>query len=362
MSFAGVSIIDYGKASGHAIDVSAASGYHLLVVNRYCRTKYYASVSTVRMIQSLPFKVGGHRWCIQYFPDGNAEECANSVSLFLALLDENVTEALKVQYDFSFVDDLEKQDSAYIRANEPHCFSSSHPAWGYDGFIKRDALQKSKHLNKDCFTIRCDLVIATTVDLSIKVPPSTIHQHINDLLLSKEGTDVTFHVGGETLVAHRCVLAARSTVFKAELFGTMKGGTVASVVQIQDMEAKVFRALLNFVYTDSLPGMEIDMGEEKKSGQEALWLQHLLAAADRYDLQRLKVLCEEKLCKHIDVKSVKTIFTLAERHNCCGLKELCLEFLKAPANLKEITAADVFDDIIRTCPFLLKELIGKFAS
>jgi speckle-type POZ protein len=87
----------------------------------------------------------------------------------------------------------------------------------------------------------------------------------------------------------------------------------------------------------------------------------LLASADRYDLQRLKVLCEEKLCEHIDVSSARDIFTLAERYNCCGLKEVCLEFIKTPANLKEITAGDGLDDIFRTSPSLLKELIKKFA-
>src|SRR4051812_19873348 len=47
-----------------------------------------------------------------------------------------------------------------------------------------------------------------------------------------------------------------------------------------------------------------------------------------YDLQRLKLLCEEKLCEYIDVSSVATILTLAEQHKCCGLKEVCFEFLK----------------------------------
>jgi speckle-type POZ protein len=171
---------------------------------------------------------------------------------------------------------------------------------------------------------------------------------------------VTFKVGDETFFAHRCLLAARSPVFKAELFGPMMEGKVASVIDVEDMEASVFRALLGFVYTDSLPNMEIDMVEEE--GEEALWLQHLLVAADRYDLQRLKALCEEKLCEHISVSSVTAIFTLAERHNCCGLKEICLEFMKTPANLKEITAADGLDDIITTCPSLVKELIAKFVS
>lgn len=69
---------------------------------------------------------------------------------------------------------------------------------------------------------------------------------------------------------------------------------------VEDVEAKVFRALLDFIYTDALPDMEMGTGEEEGEAQEALWLQHLLAAADRYDLQRLKSLCEKKLCEHSD--------------------------------------------------------------
>jgi speckle-type POZ protein len=40
-----------------------------------------------------------------------------------------------------------------------------------------------------------------------------------------DGADVTFQVGGEKLLAHRIVLAARLSVFKAELLGTMKEKT-----------------------------------------------------------------------------------------------------------------------------------------
>ncbi|KAF7031840.1 hypothetical protein CFC21_043102 [Triticum aestivum] len=360
MSFAGVSLVGGdGEAVGHAINVSAASGYHLLVVNRYSHIK--AITPNRRNILSLPFMIGGHRWRISYYLNGDRSKCADSVSLYF-LLDENAVERLKVQFGFSFIDELEKQDSTYIRAKKADNFSSCHPSWGYRNFMKRDALEKSKHLKDDCFTIRCDVAIATTVDLLIKVPPSSIKQHISDLFLSEEGTDVTFMVSGQKFAAHRCVLAARSVVFKAELLGSMKEGTVASVIDVEDMEAKVFRSLLDFIYTDSLPKMEIDMGGEEGEAQEALWLQHLLAAADRYDLQRLKGLCEEKLCSHIDVSSVTTILTLAEQHNCHGLKEVCFEFIKTPANLKEITAADGLEDITRTCPSLLKELIAKLAS
>ena len=360
MSFAGASIVGGGKVVGHAINVATDNGYHLLVVNGYLRCK--ATAPTGAVISSLPFMVGGHQWCIRFYPNGRNSECSDHISLFLRLVDINFTEALKVRYSFSFVDELEKQDSACILAKESVNYSSCGSSWGNDLFMKREDLEKSNHLKNDCFTIRCDIAVATTIDL-IKVPASSIQQHISDLLLSKEGTDVTFIVGDEKIVAHRCVLAARSAVFKAELFGPMKEGTIASVIDVEDMEASVFKAMLGFVYTDSLPKMEIGMvGEEGEEAQEELWVQHLLAAADRYDLQRLKSLCEKKLCEHISVSSVTTTLALAERHNCCGLKEICLEFVKTPANLKEIIAFDGLDDIIRTCPSLLKELFAKFAS
>ncbi|KAF7038864.1 hypothetical protein CFC21_048969 [Triticum aestivum] len=281
MSFAGVSLISDGKAIGHAIDVSTASGYHLLVVNGYSHIK--ATTPNGKGIFSLPFMVGGHRWRIKYYPNGDCLMRANSVSIYV-FLDENVTEALKVWFEVSFVDELEMQDPTYIRRREPINFSSSTLVWGQMDFMETDTLE-------NCFTIRCDLAIATTTDLLIKVPPSSLQQHISDLLSSKEGTDVTFKVGSEVFVAHRCILVAQSAIFKAELFGPMKEGKMASVIQIEDMEPKVFRSLLSFIYTDSLPKMEIDMVEEEGKAQEALWLQHLLAAADRYDLRRLKALC-----------------------------------------------------------------------
>lgn len=56
----------------------------------------------------------------------------------------------------------------------------------------------------------------------LAVPESDLHQHLSWLLQSEEGTDVTFVVGGEMFSAHRCVLAARSSVFKAQLFGQME--------------------------------------------------------------------------------------------------------------------------------------------
>jgi speckle-type POZ protein len=47
------------------------------------------------------------------------------------------------------------------------------------------------------------------------------------------------------------VLAARSSVFRAELFGPMKENS-GGPIEISDMESDVFKSLLHFIYTDSL--------------------------------------------------------------------------------------------------------------
>ncbi|KAM3335766.1 hypothetical protein ACQJBY_029960 [Aegilops geniculata] len=183
----------------------------------------------------------------------------------------------------------------------------------------------------------------------VSVAPSDLHQHLGDLLKTEKGAGVVFEVGGHTFAAHRCVLAARSPVFSAELFGGMKEGNTAGAVRIDEMEAEVFKALLWFVYTDSLPVTE----EE----DEDVMCQHLLVAADRYGMERLKSIYEEKLCKFINAATIATILTLAEQHHCEGLKKACSRFLGSPANLRALLDSDGFDHLSRSCPSVAQHLV-----
>ena len=57
--------------------------------------------------------------------------------------------------------------------------------------------------------------------------------------------------------------------------------------------------------------------------------QHLLAAADRYGLDRLRILCEAKLCEEVNVDTVATTLALAEQHHSSQLKTVCLKFIAA---------------------------------
>jgi speckle-type POZ protein len=205
---------------------------------------------------------------------------------------------VEAQFGFSFVDEAERQKPVYLYGTEPCSFYGKNPRWGHERFMGRDALERSPNLRRDCVTIRCDImVICNDYDGSADAAllPDDMGQQFHRLLQTQVGADVRFEVCGETFVAHRCVLAARSNVFMAQLFGPMKeASATTSGIQIKDMEPRVFRALLGFIYTDCLPKMEID-GMEEEEAEDVMWVQHLLVAADRYDLQRLKFLCEKHL-------------------------------------------------------------------
>ncbi|XP_044446087.1 BTB/POZ and MATH domain-containing protein 1-like [Aegilops tauschii subsp. strangulata] len=154
------------------------------------------------------------------------------------------------------------------------------------------------------------------------VAPSDLHRQLLALLRSGRRGDVAFSVGGELFAAHKYMLAARSPVFMAELFGPMQAKN-SPVVRVDDMEPSVFEAMLEFIYSDSLP--EIDVGETLEMAQ------HLLVAADRYDLQSLKSICKDMLCGNIDTRTTATALTLAEQHGCGGLKDACILYLSARA-------------------------------
>ena len=261
---------------------------------------------------------------------------------------------------FDLLDRDGKPLPSHTRTTTLREFYPGDVGYGIAEFVKREFLEKSEHLTNDCFKISCDVIIPhelRTEDRisSLAVPPPDLDRHLGDLLVTKEGADVTFHVAGEEFSAHRFLLAARSRVFRAELWGAMKeGAATGDCVRVDDMLPQVFKALLHFVYTDSLPRME--------EQEEAVMAQHLLEAADRYDMQRLRLICEDKLCRHLDVSTAATTLVLAEQHHCRALKEACIEFLVSRHALEEVMETDGFEHLVKTCPALVKEIVSKLGT
>ncbi|CAL4983175.1 unnamed protein product [Urochloa decumbens] len=333
------------------------TGSHILDIQGYSKTKGLIGVGN--HVCSSAFTVGGHSWCVWYFPDGMNESSEDCISVRLRLIDPGDDSEVMAEYTFSLLD----QDSEpwYSKKSSMVRFFDREWMWGFDCFIEREGLESSPHFQGDRLRIRCDITMVankiiaeTTTKPLLVVPPSDLHQHLGDLLRNaKVRGDVKFKVGGKKFRAHRNILAVRSSVFMAELYRKMKEKKAARI-RIKDMEPTVFEAFLHFIYNDSLP-------EDDKGDSRMAMAQHLLVVADRYNMERLKLICQVILQDYIDTDNAATMMVLADQHGCHGLKQACLRFIASPRNMKVIMATEGFEYLTRSFPSLLKELADNIA-
>jgi speckle-type POZ protein len=308
-------------------------------------------------VSSSKFGPGGHEWCVRFYPDESTEDCAGNVSVYLCYLGQ----AKEVRAKFTLTL-LEKQGKVQVtdKGVQNYYFSRAHRDWGFPKFVEKSRLlESSTSLLDDYLTIRCVLTVIKPPRTELRkdlvvVPPVELPGHLAGALRDGIGADVTFRVGGRAFHAHRMILAARSPVFKAMLFGPMMEKDTRSI-EVDDVEPDIFEMLLHFIYTASLPPCD---GEDHSSAA----MQHLLVAADRYGMNRLKLICEEKLCKSIDVETVTTTYVLANLHQCERLKHACLEFISSPEVTDAVVESDGFKHLIASWPLLEKRRRNKVAQ
>ncbi|KAF0898148.1 hypothetical protein E2562_001796 [Oryza meyeriana var. granulata] len=280
-------------------------------------------------VHSDDIYVGGHTWRVLCYSRG-AISTGWQVGEYLSIQLELVTRSNNVKAIFAaFLVHGDGNPSA-VHAKSvvdvyPHGAGAgaAPPGWVY--FASRAELEKKYVSNDGWVTIVYGVLIPSDSPqaLSPPPPPSGGGGHIGNLLYGADDTaDVAFVVNGETFHAHRAVLAASSRVFKVALFGLMAEATMATIT-LQDMDPAAFRAMLHFIYMDALP----DDIDELAGFSPIDMFQHLLAAAERYALDGLKLLCAKKLLDNVTPETVAVVIVCAERYDCPELKKKCLEYL-----------------------------------
>ncbi|MFS7926448.1 putative chromatin remodeling & transcription regulator BTB-POZ-MATH family [Helianthus anomalus] len=339
------------------------NGSHQFIIQGYSLAK---GMGIGKHIASDNFTVGGYQWAVYFYPDGkNPEDNSTYVSLFIALTSEGSD--VRALFELTLVDQSGKKKhkvhSHFDRSLEsgPYTLKYRGSMWGYKRFYRRALLESSDYLKDDCLKVNCTVGVVVSATHcprhSIQVPESDIGSNFGMLLENMEGSDVTFNVAGEIFHAHKLVLAARSHVFQSN-FSDQDGN---HEIVITDMEPKVFKAMLYFIYRDELN--EDVLAASSASSESYLadtLLTKLLAAADEYDLCRLKRMCESRICKDISVNSVGRILALADTYHAMELKAICLKF--ASENLAAVMQSDGFEYLKANHPSLQSEILKTVAG
>ncbi|KAL9458265.1 hypothetical protein AB3S75_007184 [Citrus x aurantiifolia] len=345
------------------------NGSHKFVIQGYSLAK---GMGIGKHIASDNFTVGGYQWAIYFYPDGkNPEDNSAYVSVFIALASEGTD--VRALFELTLLDQSgkgkHKVHSHFDRSLEsgPYTLKYRGSMWGYKRFFRRAMLETSDYLKDDCLKINCTVgVVVSAIDCSrlhsIQVPESDIGAHFGMLLDNAESSDITFDVAGEKFPAHKLVLAARSPIFRSKFFDELEEDKQEII--ISDLEPKVFKAMLHFIYRDTLTeDVDADVATPSSSCMSSVsdtLTAKLLAAADRYGLERLRLMCGSHLCKDISVNSVAKILALADEHHATELKAVCLRF--AAENLAAVMRSDGFEYLKENCPSLQSELLKTVAG
>lgn len=180
---------------------------------------------------------------------------------------------------------------------------------------------------------------------SILVPEGQLSPDLGHLFEDGKFSDVVLNVQGKEIHAHKMILAARSVVF-ASMFQHDMEEKKKNLIEIADLDYETIRETLRFMYTDQ--ARNIDARAED-----------LLAAADKYSLDRLKAMCEESLCSKMSVESAATLLFLADMHSAEQLKALAMGFIQT--HVKDVVKTSGWKTLIQRRPQLIDEVFRAFA-
>ncbi|XP_005188862.2 speckle-type POZ protein-like [Musca domestica] len=194
--------------------------------------------------------------------------------------------------------------------------------------------------------LRCELTLMIDAIHSspwegLKIAGSALHERMAKLLDSGKFSDVTLVVQGEELYAHKAILSLRSSVFSAMFEHETMTENETNQILINDFEPVVIKEMLIFMYSDSAPNIEGMAGE-------------LLAAADKYDVEQLKCLCEMVLNNEISNETVLPTLVLADQHSALTLKKRCFHYIKL--NLASIVFTKEWKTMLNNYSELIREI------
>uniref|UniRef100_A0A0N5B4K8 BTB domain-containing protein n=1 Tax=Strongyloides papillosus TaxID=174720 RepID=A0A0N5B4K8_STREA len=223
-------------------------------------------------------------------------------------------------------------------------------------FINRSDLlkRKSKLLPGDrltvCFEIfyLCDDI--NTYGLSkatpIKEPLNIFLNDMSRMVDSSEYYDCIIKVGNHELNVHKCILDARSEVFRSAL-KRKRVEPESNIVEMNDFRLGVVKDMVNYLYTGKSPRID-EIATE------------MLEIAEKYKLEGLKMIATESLLRSLNVENVCEYLEKSELYSAEVLKEFCVRYIYL--NAEEVVKYEKWRKIVNFYPLLLEKIFNVTAG
>ncbi|CAK6448901.1 unnamed protein product [Pipistrellus nathusii] len=293
------------------------------------------------------------KWCLRVYPKGKNEESKDYLSLYLICLSFPKSEFC-VKFKFSILNDKGEETKTLV-SRLAYRFVQGKD-WGFKKFIRRDVLldEDNSLLTEDKLALFCEVnVVQDSITNSgqnhrkmVKASECQLTDELGGLWENSWFTDCCFCVAGQEFQAHKAILAARSPVFWA-MFERAIEDSKKNPVEIIDVEPRVFKEMMCFIYTGKAPNLDT-MADD------------LLVAADKYALERLKVMCEEALSSQLSVENAAELLTFADFYSADQLKTQAVNFINFHA--KDVMETSGWQALVESHQHLVTVMYSSLAS
>uniref|UniRef100_A0A0N5B4K6 BTB domain-containing protein n=1 Tax=Strongyloides papillosus TaxID=174720 RepID=A0A0N5B4K6_STREA len=230
-------------------------------------------------------------------------------------------------------------------------FDASKNSYYLQKFINiNDLLQKQKTLLADnkltvffeMFYLLSDAeyVYAVLERTRIGGPLNMFLNDMSRMVDSSEYYDCIIKVGDHEINVHKCILDARSEVFRS----TLKRKRVepeSNIIEVNDFRLGVVKDMVNFLYTGKSPRID-EIATE------------MLEIAEKYKLEGLKIVATESLLNSLNVENVCEYLEKSEICSAEILKEFCLRYIYL--NADKIIKSEKWSRIVNLYPLLLDRI------
>ena len=169
-----------------------------------------------------------------------------------------------------------------------------------------------------------------------------VREHLGKLFTDNELSDVDVECGGKVFHCHQLILSARSDVFKAMFQNDMTENR-SKKVTVNDIEPEILQEMLQFIYT----GVTDEDALKEKAGE-------LLGAANKYQLELLKSICEDKLCSTLSVSNSIEYLIFGDMYEASKLRRMALRMVAD--NMVKLVDTEEYKDLVKNHKGLAAEI------
>lgn len=296
-------------------------------------------------------------FCLKIYPKGETDDAMGHVSVYLENQNKNDIVADYEHY-------LVKKDGSHLKIiSEEKWQFKQYAARGTKNGIKLSILKQhqAEFLPNGSLTIgslitirvpESDNIKATTLEANVKKQKTMMECFVKSFTVSNSEnianyeklSDFTILCGKNfesSFKCHKMILSLRSRVFE-KMFLHNTTENQKHEVSIPDIPSNVVQNMLSFMYTDEV--------------KEEVISEELLYAADKYEIHRLKAICEKVLASQMTVSRAIGIAIAAHLQGSKMFEEEAIRYMAK--NWGKIKATKEYEKV-KQYPDLLLKILSK---